>query len=156
VRFLGIDYGARRIGLALSDPTGLLARPWKTIARRGNPGEVAAALAAEVDALVNESDGLEGIVIGFPRTLGGEPTDQTGAVRAIAESLGTRTRLPIALQDERLSSREAESLLARRIKDWRERKPLLDAASAAVILQDFLDNRSAAARPDATIEDHRS
>ena len=49
--------------------------------------------------------------------------------------------IPVAMQDERLSSREAESLLAQRLKDWRERKALLDAASAAVILQDFLDSR---------------
>ena len=53
------------------------------------------------------------------------------------------------LQDERLSSREAESLLAQREKDWRKRKPLLDAASAAVILQDYLDAQTAPA-PDST------
>jgi putative Holliday junction resolvase len=156
VRFLGIDYGARRIGLALSDATGLLARPWKTIPRRGGPSDVAAALAAEVDALAGESDGLAGVVLGFPRTLGGDPTDQTAAVRAIADALRDRLRVPITLQDERLSSREAESLLARRIKDWRARKPLLDAASAAVILQDYLDNRPAAAASDVPREDHRS
>ncbi|HEY7501652.1 MAG TPA: Holliday junction resolvase RuvX [Vicinamibacterales bacterium] len=156
MRFLGIDYGARRIGLALSDATGLLARPWKTIPRRGGPSDVAAALAAEVDALAEESDGLAGVVLGFPRTLGGDPTDQTAAVRAIADALRDRLRVPITLQDERLSSREAESLLARRIKDWRARKPLLDAASAAVILQDYLDNRPAAAASDVSREDHRS
>ena len=54
--------------------------------------------------------------------------------------------MPVVLQDERLSSREAESLLARREKDWRKRKPLLDAASAAVILQDYLDERTHAPR----------
>jgi putative Holliday junction resolvase len=59
----------------------------------------------------------------------------------LAETLRAQITVPLVLQDERLSSREAESLLARRHKNWRDRKPLLDAASAAVILQDFLDTR---------------
>lgn len=141
VRFLGIDYGRRRIGLALSDPSGVLARPWKTIARHGNRADVASALAAEVTRLTAEDDGLAGVVLGYPRTLGGDATDQTAAVVGLAEALRTRIGVPLVFQDERLSSREAESLLARRIKHWRDRKPLLDAASAAVILQDYLDGR---------------
>jgi putative Holliday junction resolvase len=156
-RFLGIDYGHRRIGLALSDPTGLLARPWKTIARHGTPAAVASTLAADVAALAAEEDGLAGIVLGFPRRLSGEATDQTAAVTALAEQLRTLVSLPVILQDERLTSREAESLLARRHKDWRVRKPLLDAASAAVILQDYLDGRpDRALTPNDVAEGHQS
>ena len=147
MRFLGIDYGHRRIGLALSDPTGMLSRPWKTIARKGNRTEVASSLAAEVAMLAAEDDGLAGVVLGYPRTLGGEATAQTGAVVGLADALRERIEVPIVFQDERLSSREAESLLARRLKHWRDRKPLLDAASAAVILQDYLDGRPGAS-PD--------
>jgi putative Holliday junction resolvase len=123
---------------------------WKTIARRGNRAQVAAAIVAEIGAVAEEDDGLAGVVIGLPRTLGGDPTDQTAAVTALAAELRARLALPVILQDERLSSREAESLLARRVKDWRERKPLLDAASASVILQDYLDGRAGAslAAPD--------
>jgi putative Holliday junction resolvase len=139
VRVLGIDYGHRRIGLALSDATGLLARPWKTVMREGSPGQVAAMLAREVSALANDPDGLAAVVVGFPRRLGGEPTDQTAVVQRLVERLRVLVPLPIVLQDERLSSREAESLLARNEKDWRKRKEQLDAASAAVILQDYLD-----------------
>jgi putative Holliday junction resolvase len=142
VRALGIDYGRRRIGLALSDPTGMLARPWKTIQAGGGPGRIATLLAAEIAALASESDGLSAIAIGYPRRLSGEPTEQTAAVERIVAELRTLVQLPIVLQDERLSSREAESLLARREKDWRKRKPLLDAASAAIILQDYLDGQS--------------
>jgi putative holliday junction resolvase len=144
-RFLGIDYGHRRIGLALSDPTGFLSRPWKTLARRGNRTEVVSLLAAEVATLAAEDDGLAGVVLGYPRTLGGEPNDQTAVVTALAEVLRARIEVPLVLQDERLSSREAESLLARRLKNWRDRKPLLDALSAAVILQDYLDSRAGVA-----------
>jgi putative Holliday junction resolvase len=141
VRFLGIDYGQRRIGLALSDPSGTLARPWKTIAREGNPSQVAAAITALVTGLIDEDDGLEGVVIGLPRSLDGTPTDQTTAVTRVADAVRARVKIPVTMQDERLSSREAERILARRLKDWRDRKALLDAASAAVILQDFLDSR---------------
>jgi putative holliday junction resolvase len=144
VRFLGIDYGNRRIGLALSDPTGMLARPWRTIPREGNGVQVAAALAKMIDDLAAEDDGLAGVVVGLPRKLGGEPTDQTPTVLTLVDALRARVEVPIHLQDERLSSREAEALLARRIKNWRERKALLDAAAAAVILQDHLDGLSPA------------
>ena len=139
VRAIGIDYGRKRIGLAVSDPTGLLARPWKTIPSAGGPARVAAVLAAEVAALAAEEDGISAVALGYPRRLNGEPTDQTAAVEAIAALLRALVAVPVGLQDERLSSREAESMMSRTEKDWRKRKPLLDAASAAVILQDYLD-----------------
>ncbi len=139
VRALGIDYGERRIGLALSDATGLLARPWKAIARVGAPPAVAAALAAEIATLQHEDDGLAAVVIGLPRRLSGEPTHQTAAVSELADRLRVLIDLPVVLQDERLSSREAERQLAQRERDWRKRKQQLDAASAAIILQDYLD-----------------
>jgi putative Holliday junction resolvase len=145
---MGIDYGRKRIGLALSDATGLLARPWKTIARVGNPRQVAELLAAEVAALAAAGDPVATIVLGHPRRLSGEATDQTAAVEALAGHLRDLIDLPLVLQDERLSSREAEALLARTEKDWRRRRPLLDAASAAVILQDYLDGRP---RPDTDL-----
>lgn len=140
-RALGIDYGSRRIGLALSDATGLLARAWKTVERVGNPAQVAAALAREVQILSGEDDGLAVVVIGLPRRLNGEPTEATPAVLTLADQLRKVIALPVVLQDERLSSHEAESLLGQREKDWRKRKALLDAAAAAVILQDYLDTR---------------
>jgi putative holliday junction resolvase len=143
VRALGIDYGTRRIGLALSDATGLLARPWKTITRPGPLADVAATLSHEIAALCAEADGLAAVVLGFPRRLGGEATHQTSAVTELANRLRAAFDVPIVLQDERLSSREAESLLARREKDWRKRKDQLDAMSAAVILQDYLDGARA-------------
>ena len=145
MRALGIDYGRKRIGLALSDPTGLLARAWKTIASAGLERQVTT-LSREIDALCSDPDGLSIVVIGLPRRLSGEPNEQTALVQTVAARLGAVIPVPIVLQDERLSSHRAEELLARTEKDWRKRKPLLDAAAAAVILQDYLDSR---ARPDA-------
>ncbi|HXG53933.1 MAG TPA: Holliday junction resolvase RuvX [Vicinamibacterales bacterium] len=145
-RALGIDYGHKRIGLALSDAAGMLARGWKTVARVGNPSQVATSLAADVRTLAGEDDGLGVIVLGFPRRLNGEPTDQTASVQALAERLRALVDIPVVLQDERLSSHEADTLLARHEKDWRKRKALLDAASAAVILQDYLDSHPEGSR----------
>lgn len=138
MRALGVDYGMKRVGLALSDATGMLARPWKTIAVRGIENQVSE-LTRAIEALVAEPDGLDAIVIGLPRRLSGEPNEQTAAVQNLAARLRARTALSIVLQDERLTSHEAEALLSRREKDWRKRKPQLDAAAAAVILQDYLD-----------------
>lgn len=140
MRVLGIDYGRKRIGLALSDATGLLARPWKTISARGQAQPTAADVVREIERLREEPDGLDAVVLGLPRRLSGESNEQTPMVEALAAQLRTAVDLPIVLQDERLSSREAESLLSRREKDWRKRKPMLDATAAAVILQDYLDS----------------
>ena len=142
VRFLGVDYGRKRIGLAVSDATGLLARPWKTITATGGIESAVSGIASEIESLRREPDGLDGIILGFPRRLSGLPNEQTPFVEAIAARLLTLiSDLPVYLQDERLSSHEADALLARREKDWKKRKPLLDAAAAAVILQDYLDSR---------------
>ena len=76
---------------------------------------------------------MEAVVVGLPSRLDGSPSEMTEKVRTFAKALQTRTGLPVAFQDERLSSREAESRLAVREKDWRVRKARLD------ILQDYLD-----------------
>jgi putative holliday junction resolvase len=139
VRALGIDYGARRIGLALSDATGMLASPWKTIEGGGGPAAAAARLHLVAAGLAAEPDGLAAIVVGLPRRLNGDDNDQTPIVRMFAAELARLSGLPVVLQDERLSSHEAETRLALRERDWRKRKAKLDAAAAAVILQDYLD-----------------
>ena len=98
-------------------------------------------LITEITTLKNDDDGLEAVVVGWPRRLDGSATDQTPIVETFARSLKAHIDVPVVLQDERLSSTEAESRLARREKDWRKRKQQLDAAAAAVILQDYLDSR---------------
>jgi len=141
VRVLGIDYGARRVGLAVSDATGLLARPLKTLDRSGLGSEAALvdAVLVTVAEVSSDDEPLGAIVVGLPRRLDGSPNDQTPKVEAFVARLAGRTSLPVMLQDERLTSVEAESRLAVKEKDWRRRKQMLDAATAAVILQDYLD-----------------
>jgi putative Holliday junction resolvase len=151
MRFLGIDYGAKRIGLALSDYTATLARPWQMVPAMGEPARSAAAV-ADVIARLRASDDsdLDGIVVGLPRRLNGDDTDQTAGVRVFARELAALTGLPVETQDERLTSVEAESRLAVRERDWRKRKTLIDAESASILLQDYLDAR---ARPAASADD---
>jgi putative holliday junction resolvase len=143
VRVLGIDYGARRVGLALSDATGTLASPWRLVERPPSEAETLRVLADVVDALRRDDDGLEAVVVGWPRRLDGSPTHQTALVEAFGRGLEARTGLRVVLQDERLSSHAADERLAERgERDWRERKRKLDTAAAAIILQDYLDSRT--------------
>lgn len=139
MRAIGIDFGEKRIGVALSDATGMLARPWRTLARETDETAVAE-VAAIVRALEAEAEGLATIVVGLPLRLDGSPHPLTMRVRAFVEALRRRVGQPIVFQDERLSSREADARLALRERDWRKRKRLLDSAAAAVILQDYLDS----------------
>jgi putative Holliday junction resolvase len=135
---MGIDVGTRRIGLAISDVTRTLARPLTTIAI-ASEDEGVRRVADEVTRLAGEDDSLSTIVIGLPVRLDGSASEQTARVAAFVTALKQRTSIPIVTADERLSSIEAESRMATHIKDWRERKQKLDAAAAAVILQDYLD-----------------
>jgi putative Holliday junction resolvase len=142
-RALGIDVGERRIGLAISDVSQTLASPLATLTVDG-PDDAVRQVASRIDVLIGEDDDLVTIIVGLPRKLDGSPTGQTARVEAFIKTLAARTSLPIVRVDERLTSREAESRLAARERDWRRRKSKLDAAAAAVILQDYLDEQRSA------------
>ena len=142
MRTVGLDIGERRIGVAVSDATGTLARPLGVLRPAGLDVDALDVVVREIARLAEEEDGVGGIVVGLPRRLDGRPTEMTPRVEQFARALGAMTSLPVTLQDERLSSREAESRLALRDKDWRSRKAKLDAAAAAIILQDYLDGRA--------------
>jgi putative Holliday junction resolvase len=139
VRVVGFDVGQRRIGVAISDATRTLARPLTVLQIARLDAAAVRRAAEEIERLAAEEDGVAAIVVGLPRRLDGSATDLTAGVQLFATQLGERTGLPVALQDERLTSVEAESRLAERDKDWRSRKKRLDAAAAAIILQDHLD-----------------
>lgn len=139
---MGLDIGERRIGVAVSDATGTLARPLSVLRPSGLDVDALDLVSQEIARLAGEDDGVGAIIVGLPRRLDGSPTDMTPRVQQFARRLETKTALPITFQDERLSSREAESRLAIRDKDWRSRKARLDAAAAAIILQDYLDSRA--------------
>jgi putative holliday junction resolvase len=140
MRIVGIDLGERRIGLAVSDASATLARPLKTI-ERGKSDAAAVALLRSTIAKLADEEEVGSVVVGLPKRLDGSPNLQTPRVEKIVAMLTTQLTIPVVVQDERLSSREAEERLALGEKDWRRRKEKLDAAAAAVILQDYLDAR---------------
>jgi len=145
MRVLGVDFGRRRIGLALSDASATLARPWKTVAAGNTPRASAEVIAQIVRSATSggdlDAEALGLIVVGLPKRLNGEDTDQTAPAREFAAALQVSCGIDVRAQDERLSSHEADQLLAARERDWRRRKERLDAAAAAVILQDYLDQQ---------------
>ncbi|HUE96860.1 MAG TPA: Holliday junction resolvase RuvX [Longimicrobiaceae bacterium] len=138
MRVLGIDYGERRIGLALSDPTGTIASPLVTLTRR--PGKRPPW--SELERLVRESE-VEEVVVGLPLALSGEEGPWAAEVREFAEKVATRTGLPVRLLDERMTSVRAERLVRTSglPKGKREEKARVDATAAAIILQNHLDMR---------------
>jgi putative Holliday junction resolvase len=140
VRLIAFDVGARRTGVAVSDVSGTLARPYRVLPGR----DVLAAALAIVEQFREE--GIAALVVGLPRRLDGGDTHVTAQARAFGEALAARTGLRVVFEDERLTSVEAESRLAELEPDWRARKEKIDAAAAAVMLQDVLD-RGADERP---------
>lgn len=138
MRVLGIDFGERRIGLALSDPTGTLASPLPTLKRRAGKRPPLAAL----ERLVEEHD-VEAIVLGLPLNLEGGDSEWTRTVRDVGRKLSERTGLPVHLVDERFTSVRAERAV-RGVglpKGKREQKERVDAAAAILILQGWLDRQ---------------
>ena len=134
-RVLGIDYGDSRIGLAMSDPLKIIASPFKTIRNEGNEKCLQV-----FQSLIKEKD-VEAIVVGLPIGLKGQETVQTKKVRAFAKLLYA-LKLPIHLEDERLSSVSAEkSMIQQNIKTGHN-KELIDQRAAAIILQQFLDKQN--------------
>ena len=140
MRLIGIDLGERRIGIAVSDASATLARPLRTI-QRDRSDDMAVRSLLDAIASLNAEDEVGVVVVGLPTHLDGTASDQTARVRRMVDLLGAKLSIPIVLQDERLSSHEAEERLAVHERDWRKRKAKLDAASAAVILQDYLDRQ---------------
>jgi putative holliday junction resolvase len=139
-RIVAIDLGTRRIGLAISDRSRTLARPLETIGVDGD-ADALDRVVRRLEELAAEEDSLSTIVVGLPSRLDGTASAATGMVTAFIDRLRQRTTVPVVTEDERLSSHEAESRLAENEPDWRQRKKRLDAAAAAVFLQDYLDRR---------------
>jgi putative Holliday junction resolvase len=129
---MALDIGERRIGVAVSDPSGTLARPHAVIQRRSKVMDFAA-----VARLVAELE-VERVVVGLPLSLNGEIGPQARRVTRYAQALAQALEVPVELYDERYSTVTADALLA---ESGRKRRVPIDAAAAAVILQDYLESR---------------
>jgi putative Holliday junction resolvase len=136
VRVLAIDLGSRRVGVAVSDPTGTLASPYEVLERSGErtrDHQRLAELATEVQA--------ERIVVGLPVSLDGTLGPAARAVLDEVEELRATTSVPVETYDERLTTVTAERVLREQGLDGRQRRKVVDKAAAAVLLQAWLDGR---------------
>ena len=135
-RVLGVDYGERRIGLALSDPLGIIAKPLTVIDRKKTTNYI-----SRISEIISEKK-VTSIVVGLPLTLKGSYSKQTEIVLAFIDQLKTDLKIPVLAIDERLSSVSAEkSLQLQSVKTGHE-KGRVDETAAAIILQEYLDSQS--------------
>ncbi|MFZ0626609.1 MAG: Holliday junction resolvase RuvX [Acidimicrobiia bacterium] len=131
IRHLGVDYGSRRVGLAISDGLGLIAHPLAVVG--------AADAVSEIARLVAEEE-VRTIVVGLPTGLGGTEGASAEGARALAEELGTLDGVDVVLLDERFTSRIAEQTLLDQGVKRRERRAIVDKVAASILLQEYLDN----------------
>jgi putative Holliday junction resolvase len=133
VRRLGLDIGERRIGVAVSDPSGRVATPLKVLDARD--------LARDPSPLrlLVEDYGPGELVVGLPLTLAGEEGPQAAIVKMTAQRLLEPLGVPVVYHDERLSSAQAERAMADAGADGRARRGSVDMVAAAVLLQSYLD-----------------
>ncbi|HET7846227.1 MAG TPA: Holliday junction resolvase RuvX, partial [Acidimicrobiia bacterium] len=130
-RYLGVDVGAKRVGLALSDPIGLTATPLEVVDR--------ATAVDEITRLAQIHE-VGTIVVGLPTSLGGGEGTSAVDARSLGDQLAQATEAEIVYLDERFTSRMAESALLESGMKRRERKTTIDKVAAAIILQDYLNS----------------
>lgn len=134
-RVLGIDYGTRRVGVAISDPLRLFARRLTTIHRKANDG---GALVDQVLELVKQND-VDTIVVGLPSRTDGRESEIKNEASAFAESLQQASSCHVELFDERYTSVLAERVLVETNHKKRKDKGIVDQVAAEILLQDWLD-----------------
>jgi putative Holliday junction resolvase len=140
MRLLGIDYGTKRVGLALSDSLGLLAHPYATLTRTTRER-----LFAELSAIIAKEK-VQAVVIGLPLGLDGQETEAAKQVRNFAASLARRVNVPIHFENEALSSKAAQDQLRQVRLRGKKQLAALDQQAAVIILSDYLERRQASQR----------
>ena len=133
-RYLGLDIGTKRIGVAVSDELGLTAQPVLTLERKRNPRDDMRSLAR-----LCRRFGCVGIVAGDPLQLSGDASVQTVRAREFAAGVAEVAGLPLTLWDERLTSHAAHEILYQSGRARQDHKALVDQVAAVLILQSFLD-----------------
>jgi putative Holliday junction resolvase len=134
-RILGLDVGARRIGIAVSDPLGITAQGLETLQRRNKRSDLAA-----LERVIREF-GVKEIVVGLPLRMSGLEGRQAEKMQIFAEDLRKRFRLPVHMWDERLTSAEANRLLRETELSIEKRGKAVDRMAAVLILQGWMERR---------------
>ena len=134
MRWLAIDHGTKNIGLAFSDELEILATPFEVWPHQGEG-------TLDRIAQLAREEGAQALLVGLPRHKDGQESATAPLARTFGEALRDRTGLPLLFWGEHLTSMEAERLLAQRGVKAKDRKARLDAAAAAVMLEDLLETR---------------
>ena len=146
MRVLGLDYGTKTVGVAVSDPLEITAQPLETIERK-SAGKLRQTL-ARIEAIIEKYGGagqqekIEKIVLGYPKNMNNTEGDRCEATVSFKNDLERRTGLEVVLWDERLTTVEAERILMDSGVRRENRKTYIDKMAAAVILQNYLDSKS--------------
>lgn len=148
MRIIGLDYGTKTVGVAISDELGITAQPYETIERK-SANKLRQTL-ARIESIIaeygedgqngkNGKSGIEKIVLGYPKNMNNTLGERALATEEFKTALERRTGLPVVLWDERLSTIEAERVLKEGGIRRENRKQYIDKLAAAVILQSYLD-----------------
>lgn len=146
MRVLGLDYGTKTVGVAVSDPLEITAQPLETIERK-SAGKLRQTL-ARIEAIIEEygaagqQEKIEKIVLGYPKNMNNTEGDRCEDTVSFKNDLERRTGLEVVLWDERLTTVEAERILMDSGVRRENRKTYIDKMAAAVILQNYLDSKS--------------
>ena len=137
-RFLGLDFGSKTVGVAVSDPLFMTAQPVETIKR--NQANKLRRTLARIGELIEEYD-ISRIILGYPVNMDDTEGERCSATREFMELLKKRFDIPVTLVNEQLTTIEADQILDEMGVKRGERKEYIDKIAAAIILQDFLNNR---------------
>ena len=137
MRYLGLDLGSRTLGIAVSDPSGIIASNYQVIRHQEEYDE----LIFKVKEIVEELK-IEGIVLGFPKNMNNTIGPKGELSLSFQKKLEEEIGIPVYLQDERLTTKTATDILIKGNVSRKGRKKLVDGVAAQIILQSFLDRRN--------------
>lgn len=136
MRYLGLDLGTRTLGLSLSDKTGMIATSYKILRHNEEYDKLIIMLKEEI-----EKNEVEALVLGFPKNMNNTIGERGEIALKFKEKLENAYNLPVYMQDERLSTVEAEHLLISNDTSRKKRKKVIDGLAATIILQSYLDRK---------------
>ena len=136
MKYLGLDLGTKTLGLAISDPLGIIATSYKILRHDEDYDSLLPMLKEEI-----EKNHIEALVLGFPKNMNNSVGERGEIALAFKEKLEEEFQLPVYMQDERLTTRQAESLLISNDTSRKKRKKVIDSLAATNILQSYLDRK---------------
>ncbi|MGN0435308.1 MAG: Holliday junction resolvase RuvX [Wujia sp.] len=136
MRIIGLDFGTKTVGVAISDENGIIAQPLLTIERKH--ATKLRQTYAQIEEIIKENQ-VDRIVLGLPKNMNNTEGERAEATREFKEALERRTGLPVILVDERLTTVEADRILSATGVACSARKEHIDKMAAAIILQNYLD-----------------